>query len=464
MPLDQILRAPRNPKDHDLGQINKSIHRFGFVNPILINESTGRLVAGHGRVDDLQQLKASGKRPPQRIIEKDGKWLVPVIRGVSFENDDEAEAYLVADNQLTILGGWNDAELANILSDLSAKGEEMLDGIGFDTDDLDDLLKRLNREIEQEEKEQDEAEVVQPAEVLLAKYDPRPGDIWQVGNHFIVNGDCRDIPTVMELMECAGVSSFNGVFTSPPYAEQRAKKAEWYGGIPEEEYVDWWGLVQANIAQFLSDQGSFFLNIKPNVVDGARVLYVFDLVSAMVREWDWLLIDEFCWERLGAPGRWHNRFKNGFEPVYQFSKTVNCEFYPDQVADKSRSGMAIHGGNNSTGNYYNTNNKTVEWDEVLPSNRIPSFGNAIGSMHPAAFPIGLPIFFMKAFSESDSVWYDPFAGSGTVGVAAERVGRKSLLVELSPRYVAVSLERLSIATGLAPEKVSEYQNANDQNK
>jgi ParB-like chromosome segregation protein Spo0J len=116
-PLSKLARAPRNPKSHDLDVINDSITRFGFVNPLVTNEKTGRIVAGHGRVDTLQRAKAAGKQPPDRVVEREGDWFVPVLVGVAFASDAEAEAYVIADNQTTILGGWDDQALADVLKD-----------------------------------------------------------------------------------------------------------------------------------------------------------------------------------------------------------------------------------------------------------------------------------------------------------------------------------------------------------
>lgn len=144
VPLNKLVRWPRNPKSHDLGSLYQSIERFGFVNPIVVDEATGKLVAGHGRLDSLQQLKASGRPAPQGIQVSGETWLVPVIRGIAFKSESEAEAYIVADNQLTIAGGWDDAKLAEVLADLAA--QDGLEGTGFDADDVDELLKRLNGE------------------------------------------------------------------------------------------------------------------------------------------------------------------------------------------------------------------------------------------------------------------------------------------------------------------------------
>lgn len=146
IPLETLQRAYRNPKDHDIGELGQSIDRFKFVSPVIINEGTGRLVAGHGRLDTLQQMKASGRKPPGYVVKQGDSWLVPVVRGVEFKDEAEAEAYMLADNRLTELGGWHEDQLAQVLSDLAAQGEEMLSGVGWDADDVDKMLTRMGIE------------------------------------------------------------------------------------------------------------------------------------------------------------------------------------------------------------------------------------------------------------------------------------------------------------------------------
>lgn len=141
--LADLKRHPRNPKEHDLGALHTSVNRFGYVAPVLIDERTGYLVAGHGRLDALAQMQAEGKQPPARIEARGDEWYVPVIRGVAFNSDSEVEAYLVADNRLTMLGGWNEPELAALLQDLANEDEELLRATGYDADDLAALLHDL---------------------------------------------------------------------------------------------------------------------------------------------------------------------------------------------------------------------------------------------------------------------------------------------------------------------------------
>lgn len=106
LPLASIKFAAKNPKKHDLDEIQASFVNLGFGEPPLLDERTGRLVAGHGRIEALRALKKAGKRPPQGISNNDKDWLVPVVAGWRSKNDQQAQAYLVASNTLVERGGW----------------------------------------------------------------------------------------------------------------------------------------------------------------------------------------------------------------------------------------------------------------------------------------------------------------------------------------------------------------------
>lgn len=138
VPLGKLQEAQRNPKQHS-PDIGVSIGRFGYVEPIVLDERTGRIVAGHGRKDALLKLKASGGKPPSGVtVARSGEWLVPVMRGWASKDDAEAEAYLIASNRLVEAGGWDEGELAQMLSGLSSS--DALEGIGFSQMDIDALL------------------------------------------------------------------------------------------------------------------------------------------------------------------------------------------------------------------------------------------------------------------------------------------------------------------------------------
>ncbi|GAA5513621.1 hypothetical protein Dcar01_02365 [Deinococcus carri] len=130
LPLDQLARWPGNPKEHAESAIAASISRFGFRDPLAIDEASGRLIAGHGRLSVLERAHAAGHPAPQFVqVREDGMWLVPVTRGASFGSEDEAAAYLVAHNRTGELGGWNDELLGSLLANLD---EDLRAVSGFD--------------------------------------------------------------------------------------------------------------------------------------------------------------------------------------------------------------------------------------------------------------------------------------------------------------------------------------------
>lgn len=133
--LSDIERWPRNPKDHDIPTIKASLQRFGFVAPLIRDDGTGRLVAGHGRQEALSALKNEGASPPPRVqVAEDGEWLVPVLSGVAFADEAEAEAYLLVDNRATEIGGWDEDALGAILSELAPLG--LTDGLGWTAEEI----------------------------------------------------------------------------------------------------------------------------------------------------------------------------------------------------------------------------------------------------------------------------------------------------------------------------------------
>jgi hypothetical protein len=162
VPLSSLVKWPRNPKDHDLEALGASYKRFGFVSPMIMDERTGRLVVGMGRLEQLEAMFATGDAPPARIQAKDGEWLVPVVRGVSFRSDEEAEAYLLADNRLTERGGWLDELLDEMIGDLDAG--EGLEGTGFDEDDVGAMLVTV---LEPDREAKGVRSRVQPGECIL---------------------------------------------------------------------------------------------------------------------------------------------------------------------------------------------------------------------------------------------------------------------------------------------------------
>lgn len=145
VPLSELKEWPTNPKEHDLGELHLSVSRFGFVTPFVLDDRTGSLAEGAGRMQTLLQKKHNGEKPPKNVTIKDGEWLVPVVTGNEFNSDTELESFIIAANQLTFAGGWDEFKLVDLLQKIvDERGDEGLSGVGFDTDDLDAMLRRLD--------------------------------------------------------------------------------------------------------------------------------------------------------------------------------------------------------------------------------------------------------------------------------------------------------------------------------
>jgi len=293
----------------------------------------------------------------------------------------------------------------------------------------------------------DEDAPIDKAAELQKAWQTERGQIWGIPSktvpgrsHRVMCGDCRETEDVARLLDGQKV---NVAFTSPPYASQR-KYDEESGFMPikPDSYVEWFEAVQSNVRAHLAADGSWFVNIKEHCEDGQRHLYVKDLTISHVRQWVWRFVDEFCWKRPGPPGKWPDRFKNSWEPVFHFANGP-ARFRPENVTIDTDA--AIGDGqvipDLSNGEYWHLPKSRIT-GKAWPSNvlEVGSAG-AEASGHQAAFPVALPTFFIKAYSDPGDVIFDPFLGSGTTMIAAEREGRIGVGMELSPKYLGVILER-----------------------
>ncbi len=310
-PIDRLLPYAKNARTHtdeQVAQVAASIKEFGWTNPILVGRD-GVIIAGHARLAAARKL---------------GIAEVPVIL-LDHLSETQRRALVLADNRLAENAGWDEALLAEELRDIDTDGFDLAT-VGFAADELEALLA----EPEQPESAPDVTEQIPeaPSQPIT-----KPGDIWQIGPHRLVCGDCRELAVVKELL--AGGHA-NVVITSPPYASQRAyDPASGFKPIRPEEYTDWFRPVAANIAAVLADHGSFFLNIAPHAEYGERSLYVMDLIITHRRQWEWRLTDVLCWRKTddGVPGGWGNRFKSAWEPVYHLCREpkIKCKRLSNRI-------------------------------------------------------------------------------------------------------------------------------------
>ena len=215
-PLDRLIPYSRNPRTHSddqVAQIAASIVEFGFVNPILVDTQRG-VVAGHGRLLAARMLKLAQ---------------APVIV-LDHLTDSQRRAYIIADNKLALNAGWDEQLLASELAALEDEGMD-LTLTGFNDEDLGRLLNRDSVGEPGAVQEEEEIPEIPVAPVT------RAGDVWQIGRHRLICGDCRDDAVIVRLF---GSANANLVITSPPYATQREyDPASGFTPIPPERYVDW---------------------------------------------------------------------------------------------------------------------------------------------------------------------------------------------------------------------------------
>jgi hypothetical protein len=142
--IDDLPAADRNPKGHDSGLIGESYAEFGYLDAVIVDERTGKLVSGHGRLERLRwERGADGKPPEGVVVDSDGNWTVPVQRGWASRDDDHASKAVVVINRAVERGGWQSDMLGEMLEGLVERGgDEALVGTGYALDDLDTLLSR----------------------------------------------------------------------------------------------------------------------------------------------------------------------------------------------------------------------------------------------------------------------------------------------------------------------------------
>lgn len=263
-------------------------------------------------------------------------------------------------------------------------------------------------------------------------------------NKFLL-GDCE------EVLKSLPDNSIDLIFTSPPYADQRKNT---YGGVAPDDYVAWFLPKAKQFLRVLKPTGTFILNIKERVVDGERHTYVLELIVEM-RKQGWLWTEEFIWHKKNSyPGKWPNRFRDNWERLIQFNKqkkfTMNQEAVMVPVGDWAKDRLA----NLSKTDHKRDESKVgsgfgkrvANWvgrELVYPTNVIHLATECGNRNHSAAFPVELPEWFIKLFTDTGGVILDPFMGSGTTALAAVQLGRSFVGIDINPEYITLAQERIA---------------------
>lgn len=274
-------------------------------------------------------------------------------------------------------------------------------------------------------------------------------------------GDCAE-----ELLKIHS-NTIDLIVTSPPYADQRK---DTYGGIKHSEYVDWFLPKSAEFLRVLKPTGTFILNIKEKVVNGERSTYVMELILAMKRQ-GWLWTEEFIWHKKNSyPGKWPNRFRDSWERLLQFNKQKNFNMYQDEVMvpmgdwKKSRlrklSETDKKRDNSKVGSGFGKNiSNWVDRDMAYPTNVLHLATECNNKNHSAAFPEELPEWFIKLFTKEGDIVLDPFMGSGTTLIVANRMHRNSIGIDIVSDYYKMVKKLIPTSDLYLSEPKAKYEKA-----
>lgn len=258
------------------------------------------------------------------------------------------------------------------------------------------------------------------------------------------------------------------IVTSPPYADQRAST---YGGIKPDDYVNWFLPKSEQFLRVLKPTGSFVLNIKEKAVNGERHTYVLELIIAL-RKQGWLWTEEYVWHKKNCfPGKWPNRFRDAWERCLHFTKQRQFKMNQDAVmvpmGDWAQTRLKSLGKNDvvrydsQVGNAFAKN--IANWQGrgmAYPTNVLHLATECSNKQHSAAYPLGLPQWFIKLFTDEHDVVLDPFAGSGTTLEAALELNRRAIGIDISQEFVGLCQEIIAPSQNRLLEPRKPYASAN----
>jgi len=425
-PLDRLKPYAKNARTHSdaqVAQIASSIVEYGFTAPLLVS-GDGDIMAGHGRLAAARKLALD---------------VVPVVV-LDHLTPTQRRAYILADNQLALQAGWDEELLAAELAELSAAGFD-LTLTGFSDEEIDDLLGDADPDDETnppmggftEDADEDIPEA--PATPVS-----QPGDIWQLGAHRLICGDSTDPAVVAALMTG---DQARLCFTSPPYGQQR----NYTKGI-----ADWDALMRGVFANLpLAGDGQVLVNLGLIHRDNEVIPY-WDGWLAWMRTQGWRRFGWYVWDQgPGMPGDWAGRLAPSFEFVFHFNrqsrkpnKIVPCKHAgQDSHLRADGSSTAMRGKDGEVGGWTHAGQPTQ--DSRIPDSviRVMRHKGKIGRDidHPAVFPVALPEHILLAYSDLGDVVFEPFGGSGTTILAAQKTGRQARAIELAPQYTDVAVKR-----------------------
>lgn len=384
--IGQVEPHPDNPRRGDVEAIRASIDHNGFYGTIVVQRSTRRILAGNHRY--RAAVDAGIAEIPVAWVDVD---------------DETALRILVADNRTNDLATYDDEALVALLTKLTEGAG--LGGSGYDGDDLDDLLRELGR---------GPAGVDDPDVPLPAEPISRRGELYELGGHRLMCGDCTEPEDVAALFAGAIAQM---VWTDPPYGVEYVGKTPAaltiLGDSPdgtESLIVD----MCATVGPCVEPGAAFYL-ASTSGPQGTRFRVGLERAG-------WRLHQSLVWCK--------DRMVLGHSDYHYQHEDLLYGWLPGP----GRSGRGAHAGTH----WYGGDAETSVFHVDRPSRN---------AEHPTSKPVELILPHLRNSSRAGDVVADPFAGSGSALVACEVSGRRCFAMEKDPRYCDVIRNRYAALVG-----------------
>jgi DNA modification methylase len=401
--LSDLRPSAQNARKHTNAQIRalaRSIQAFGFAAPILADKH-GNILAGHARFKAANLLALKQ---------------VPVVF-LDHLTETQAKAYMLADNKLTDRSTWDEPKLAVQLKELSDLALEFeIEATGFESPEIDFRIQSLEDASDQD----DYFKFSTGSTVSLA------GDVWHLGDHRIYCGTALHRASYAALFEGCQATT---IFTDPPYNVKINGNAAGHGKTSYREFA--MAVGEMSDAEFTDFLFTALSNASSNVVPGALIYACMDwrhmeemLAAARASTLD--LVNLCVWVK--PNGRLGSFYKSRHELVFVF-----------------KSGKEAHQNNIQLGKF--GRNRTNVWHYSTAGTSSRNAASADTGVHPTVKPLLMVSDAILDCTQRNDIVLDPFLGSGTTLLAAERTGRRCFGIELDPIYVDTAIERWQRMTG-----------------
>lgn len=500
-----------NPKDHDLAGIEASFQRWGFTEPVTLNEHTGNLLAGHGRLETLEQMQEAGKKPPHGIRlakgrAQDGVWLVPVLRGISLRDRDEVRAYLIAINRLTEGGGWSLPKLSTILDGMM-KRRVKLEGTGYSLREAQRIVARGALRINP----------VNPSIPPTPKQSRvKLGDVWQLGEQRLACGDARDGSMWARLIGEAGAAEL--VMGDPPYGMGKGFDSDGLQAAKLDKFqLEWWAAVRPlllpNASAYVWGNAEdlwrwWFGSLLPWTAERQQVVtfnneIVWDKEygngqgTSAIRSYP-MLTERCLFFALGRQGFGNkntDRYWEGWDEIRLYLAGEAEAAGIDSKKCKELTGTNMHAHwfgksqwaliaekhyatlQKETGRFRKPFEKLSKRHEQLLQQfnewlehercyfdathdpnmgdvwRFPRIEKAERFEHETPKPIEMMVRILRSSVKLGGLALEPFGGTGPTLLAAEQTGRRCFTVEVDPIFCEVILQRWEGLTGRKAQRL-----------